>query len=131
MLISVAADAGRDDQVDHSGHLLPLGLLVLLVLLLELLDQLTDQCANILIKEAGELAHKLHAMAPSRLSVALFEVILDVDLWLKLIVFQVLLCDRDVRQDEHLEQALQVLLNEVSIVWQGRTFSQVPHNCED
>ena len=52
MLIGVAADASRDNQVDHSCHLLPLSLLVLLVLLLQCLNQHANQVANVFLKVA-------------------------------------------------------------------------------
>ena len=52
VLISIAANACRNDQVDHSRHLLPLAFLILRILLLQRLDQFTNQLANLIFEVA-------------------------------------------------------------------------------
>lgn len=67
VLVSVAAYARRDDQVDYRRHLLPVGLLVLHVLSLHLMDKLANKRVHLLFEVAGKFLHKLHALATSRL----------------------------------------------------------------
>ena len=131
MLVGVACDACRDDQVDDRGHLLPMSLLVLRILLLHRRDELADELIYILVKLSRELRDKLHAVAASRLLIALLKIVLDVLLWLALVLFYILLSDRDVRDDQDLEEALKVSTNEVLVLWIDCALSDVAHNRKD
>ena len=70
-------------------------------------------------------------MTSARLSITLFQIVLDVDLWLVLIVLHVLLGDRNVGQNQHLKQALQVTSDKVTVGWKSCTLAEIPHNSEN
>lgn len=78
---------------------MPVSLLVRSVLCVHRSHYLNNQLAYFLFKEAGELAHKLHAVSTSRLRIRLFKVILDVLCRLKFVLLQVLLCHGNVWDD--------------------------------
>lgn len=78
MLVGVATDTRSDDQVNNGDHLQPVLLLIAYVLCLHRGDELADKSADLLLKHSRQLCHKLHAHAPSCLSIRLFQIILDV-----------------------------------------------------
>ena len=70
-------------------------------------------------------------MTSACLSITLLKIVLDVDMRLEFIVLHVLLSDRNIGQNEHLKQALQVALDEVTVGWKSSTLAEISHNGEN
>ena len=99
MLVSVAGDAGRNNQVDDGSHLLPVCLFVLGVLLLHRGNKLANERGHFLLKIAGQFCDKLHAVTSACLLIAFLQIIFDVLVRLTFILVDILLSDGDVRDD--------------------------------
>lgn len=125
MVVGVASDARSDDQVEH-GHLVdPVLLSVLGVLLGEDAELLIDELRHLVLEALRKLLHKLHALTPTGFGVTFFQVIFDVDVRLVLILVHVLLCERNVRQDQSSEDRLKVLPHEILVVGDAGAIAKV------
>ena len=75
--------------------------------------------------------YKLHTESPSSLRVWFFKVVFYKGLWFFFELINVLLCDWNIWFYEDLKYRLKVLLNELLVLWNTWTITQIPHNCEN
>lgn len=72
--------------------------------------------------------HKFHALASPRLWVRLFKVVFDILLGLLGVLIDVVLGDRNVWQNQNGENMRQIFLDELLVLRDRSTVSQVPYN---
>lgn len=84
-----------------------------------------------MFKKARKLLNKFHAVAASCFRITLFQVVFYVLGRLIFVLLGVLLRHGNVWNDEHLEEGLQVLSDELFVTRKGRALSEVPHDGEN
>ena len=108
-----------------------MSLFVLGVLLLHRGNELTNECAHLLLKIARQFVDKFHAVAPSCLLIAFLKIIFYVLVRFALILLNVLLSDGDVGDYKDLEETFQVDFNKVLVLVDRSTLTDVAHYRKD
>jgi len=105
--------------------------LVLLVLAVQLSHEVADDRCHFVAELLRQLLHKLHAVPSARLLVRLLQIVLDVLLGVVLELVDIFLRQRNVRQDQNLEQQGKIRLDEFCEVRQVCALANVLHKRKD